>query len=110
MTRTVPVKSRRQHTRIVDDQAVAWPQIRRQVAECPIFPATLSTVQHQHARGIAFGQRLLRDPFFGQDVVELRKEHGREFSAYQSDDAPPPPESPPPKPPKPPPPPESPPP
>ena len=51
-------EARRKNARIVEHQAIAGPQERREVAETAILPAAFLAIDHQHARRGAVGQRL----------------------------------------------------
>ena len=71
----MPREARWNHPGIVHHQAIAFPQVRGEVAECAVLPLLCFTVQNQHACAIAGFGRLLRDEFVGQSVVEVRKVH-----------------------------------
>jgi len=47
----------------------------RQVTEGTVFPPAILAIQHQHARGGAISQWLLRNGGLGQVVVELGYVH-----------------------------------
>lgn len=60
---TVPMQARRDHTRIVEHEAIAGFEVTGKVAELAVLPTPFGTVNHEHARGGAVGERLLRNPF-----------------------------------------------
>ena len=62
---------------VIAKQAIAGPQVFRQVAERPVFNAVFLTMHHQQARGIAPVGRLLGDKPVRQRVVEEGGLHGR---------------------------------
>src|ERR1051326_4577602 len=75
VSEAMDVKARRQNPRIVQHHAVAAMEIRRQITEQAIFPLSIRPMQNQHSGSIALSERLLRDEFFGEGIVELRQEH-----------------------------------
>ena len=69
----MPKQARWKNSRVVQDQAVAWLEEVREIAEHPILPALLSPVQHEHAGTRAIGKRLLRDRLLRQVIIEGRE-------------------------------------
>ncbi len=49
--------------------------IGRKVAEHAILPSALGSIDHQHARAVAFAKRLLRNQFFGQIIIKFINTH-----------------------------------
>src|SRR3989442_105726 len=68
-------QSRRDHARIIHDQQFVAAKHFRQLAESAIFPAVARAVQKKQPRGVAFGQRMLRDQRSWQDIIEFGKLH-----------------------------------
>ena len=63
---------------VIAEQAVAGPQVFREVTEVPVLNTVFLPMHHQQARGIAPIGRLLRDKLFWQRVVEERSQHALE--------------------------------
>src|SRR5581483_3019953 len=66
---TAREEPRRQHARVVDDEEIAGPQDRRQVAHAAVALLAWG-VEHQQS-ALAARQRLLRDELVGQLEVEV---------------------------------------
>ena len=64
-----------EHARVVQHQAIAGMEERRELAESSILPGSRFAIHHQHARRGAIRERLLRDQLFGKVVVEIGKQH-----------------------------------
>lgn len=71
----LPIKARRENPRIVEHKAVILMHIRRKIAKHAILPRSLRAVDNQHARSVAFGERLLRNQFFGQIIIKFINTH-----------------------------------
>ena len=65
-------KLRRDHARIVEDEAVAPAQIARQVAHLRLFELRGALVHDQQARGIARDGGAQRNQLFGKFKIEIR--------------------------------------
>ena len=65
--------------RIVQHHAVAGTEILRQVAEHPVFAASVAAVENQHSRTGPVFQRPLRNQFRRQVIIEIGEEHSCSF-------------------------------
>jgi N6-L-threonylcarbamoyladenine synthase len=68
-------KPGREHPRVVKYKAIAALRIGREIAKQSILKRALRAIDHQHARTVAFGKRLLCNQFFGQIVIEFVHTH-----------------------------------
>ena len=66
----------RQHSCIVSNQQVAWPQQLRQIAKPAIFKALRGAHKMEQASGGAIGQGLLRNQLGGKNEIEVGDQHG----------------------------------
>ncbi len=69
-------KPRGKHSRVVDDQHVAFAQVLRQVREGAMVDLSARALEHQQAAGVARLGRLLGDEPGGKVVVEVVGQHG----------------------------------
>ena len=63
---------------IEDDQLVATEKIR-EIAEVAIFERAGGPIEDEHARGVAFGERALRDQLGRQVEMEVTEVHRLEW-------------------------------
>jgi hypothetical protein len=66
----------RQHSRIVSNQQVAWPQQLRQIAKRAIFKALGRAHNVKQAGSGAIGQGFLRNQLGGKSKIEVGDQHG----------------------------------
>ncbi len=59
----------RQHAGVVEYQQVAFAQVTDKFVEAGMLERFGFAIEHEQARFVAAGERLLRDQFFGQVVV-----------------------------------------
>ena len=67
---------RRDHARVVDDEAVARAQQIRELGKHVVFQASAGAVDHEEPRCVPRWGGRLRDQLGRQIVVELRQVHG----------------------------------
>ena len=82
---------RRQHARVVEHDQVALAQMTHEFVEARMLDRLGFAIEHEQARLVAPSQRLLRDQFFRQIVVEFGKPHLTQvetISDYQAGGAP----------------------
>ena len=68
---------RRQHARVVQHDQIALAQMTHEFVEARMIDRLGFAIEHEQARLVAASQRLLRNQFFGQFVVEFGKPHLR---------------------------------
>ena len=68
-------KTRGQHLGIVKNQQIAGPQQLGKVAKHEVVEAIVTAVELQQPRSRPVGQRLLRDQFLRQAIVEIGNQH-----------------------------------
>jgi len=73
----VAVEPAGKNSGIVQHQTIAGLEKLREVAKHAVLPAPGPAIEHQHARPGAVPERLLRNQFFRQFVVEIRQPHSR---------------------------------
>ena len=64
---------RLEDARVVEHHRVARFHERREVPEEPILPGSGGPIEHQHARAVPFGGRILGNQLLGQFIIELRE-------------------------------------
>lgn len=67
----LPVQPGRKHARIIQDQAIARPNVLTEIAKRIIVKRLRLSRDHQHPRTPAFGWRLLRDQLARQIIIEI---------------------------------------
>ena len=68
-----PDEARREDAAAVRDQQVAGAQALRQLREAPVLDGARAAVEHQKPRGVARGERRLRDELGGERVLVGRE-------------------------------------
>jgi hypothetical protein len=70
------VQPRRNDARVVEHHQIAGTQFLREVGHAPVTQRAGCAVQAQQAAGAALRQRVLRDQFRRQGVMEIGAAHG----------------------------------
>ena len=68
-------KARRQYLGVVKYQQIVGPQQLRKVAKHKVAEAIVTATEVQQPRSRPIGQRLLRDQFLGQAIIEIGDQH-----------------------------------
>ncbi len=68
-------QARRDHPRVIHHQQLVAAEYLRKVAEKAVFPALPAASDQQQARGVPLLERLLRDEFPREHVVQVRQFH-----------------------------------
>ena len=71
-TSFVSTQAGRKHAGVIQDEAIAGPNVLGEVRECVVVEGSGSTRNDQHARIAAASGRFLRDQFFRKLIIEIR--------------------------------------